>query len=152
MNEKGLQHGFAQKLTKVEPFALVLTLLGFIASVQNWNQMPVSIILIVGAGSLTVLYFLKAQFYVDVSWKQADRNSHRVLFIGLALGMLAFMFHIQDWPKWEPLMFISMLAMCVGFMGIALRRGSLLKFMNAIELSSLLLVMIYFIRTFWGNL
>lgn len=152
MNDKGLQHDFALKLTKVEPVALGLTLLGFVASMQNWSQLPVSIVLIIGAGALTVLYILKAQFYVDLTWKQADRNSHRVLFIGLALGIQAFLFHVQGWPKWEPLMFISMLAMCIGFFGIAMRRGSLLKFMNTIELSSLLLVLIYFIRTFYGNL
>ena len=152
MKEKGLQNNFAEKLTKVEPFALGLTLFGFVAQVQNWDKLPISVILIVGTCSLVLLYFLKAQFYVDIKWKAADRNSHRVLFIGLSIGLLAFLFHIENWPKWEPMMFVSMLAMCIAFLGIAMRRGSLLKFMNTIELSSLLLVMIYFIRIFWGGL
>ena len=152
MKEKGLQNNFAEKLTKVEPFALGLTLFGFVAQIQNWDKLPVAGILILGASSLALLYFLKAQFYVDVNWRAADRNSHRVLFIGLSIGLIAFLFHIENWPKWEPLMFVCMLAMCIGFLGIVMRKGSLLRYMNTIELSSLLLVMIYFIRIFWGNL
>lgn len=150
MQQKGSTVDFLDKLQKFEPIFLGIMLVGFVGIYQNWPYTDK--VLIIASGLLALLYLLKAQFYIDTSWMPIDRWYHRILFLGLAIGIIAFLFHIQNWRGWLPMLFISMMGFCIAFMGIALKRGSLLKFMNAIELSSLLLVMIYFIRAFWGNL
>ncbi|GEM_PF-4273862 len=137
-------------ISKAQPILLGLTLIGFVGIMQRYPYSNIA--LLIGAGALVMFYFMKAQYYIDLEWTSADRMIHRFSFYGLALGMVAFIFHLTRTPGWDFLSLVSIMIFSVIFLLLVRKKGAITKYLSMIELSAMVLIFVYFGRVYMAQL
>ena len=135
-----------EKFSKFQPIILGFVLLAYVGITQKWPYAGIA--LIISVGLLAQLYILRANFYIDMSWTSGERLMHRITFFSLAIGLAAFLFHLQSWPGWELLSMISIMAFTMIFLFLVMKKVAITKYLSLIELSSMLLIFIHFMRVY----
>ena len=143
-------NAFIEKMTKYEHLIMALVLLGFVGKVQYWPM--ASVILIIGVSVLSILYFLKATVKVEPEWSANERFISKLIYLSMVTGLMAFLLNLQSWSGWRPVAMASITLYCVIFGMLLINKLSITKYVTMIELSSLVLVLIYFGKVFLNEL
>lgn len=141
---------FLKRLGQLEPVILGVVLLGFVGIMQNWG-IPKSVF-IVSTSMLALYYGLKGLSAVVASKNAIERWIPRLLYFALALGMIGFEFNLMNWPKWQSFAMLALTAIMISFMLLVLKRKAVTDYLNMYELSSMLLIMLYFGKEFYTTL
>lgn len=141
---------FIDKMTKYEHLIMALVLIGFVGKVQYWPM--ASILLITAVSVLSLLYFFKASVKVEPAWSSIERLVSKLIYLSMVIGLMAFLFNLQNWPGWRPMAMASIMMYCIIFGMLLLNKLSITTYVTMIELSSLVLVLIYFGKVFMNEL
>ena len=123
-----------------------LMLIGFVGEAQNWG-IP-DALFIMSLGILACLYFLRGVIIVDTDFSRMERFINKQIYFSMVTGLVAFLFQVMSWPKWEPLAITALAMFCVAFVLLLIKRLLITKFLTTIELSTIVLVLIYFAKIF----
>lgn len=132
---------------KLEPFLLVISLLGFVGIMQNW-PIPRQVFM-VSASALAGFYILKGLGAIKPTEDIFIRFANTSIFFSLALGMLAFEFHVLSWRGWVDLALIAMMGIMLCFMIFVFKQKSITEYLGIYQLCSLVLVMVYLGKVFY---
>lgn len=132
---------------KIEPILLAVSLLGFVAIMQIW-PIPEQVF-IISTSALAFFYILKGLAAVTPSKDIFERFAGTLIFFSLALGMLAFEFHVLSWPGWIDMALFSMLGIMFCFMILVFKKKAITAYLGIYELCSLVLVMVYLGKVFY---
>ena len=133
---------FIAKLVRIEPIVMGVFLLYF-ALYNTANRLP-EIVFVISGSTLSMIMYARGSFEKNEGYTGRDIFIHRLLYWSLALGILALLFHLQNWPGEKPMVYSSLLIYL--FVGIFIITGPkpYKRYINLIELSCLVLVVVYF--------
>ncbi|OFZ64400.1 MAG: hypothetical protein A3D92_19105 [Bacteroidetes bacterium RIFCSPHIGHO2_02_FULL_44_7] len=132
---------------KIEPLLLAISILGFVGIMQTWPIAKQGFI--ISTSALAFFYILKGLAAVIPSKDIFERFAGILVFFSLALGMLAFEFHVLSWPGWIDLALIAMMDIMLCFLILVFKKKSITAYLGIYELCSLVLVMVYLGKVFY---
>ncbi len=135
---------------KAEPFILGFILLGFVAAVQHW-PIPRPLF-IISCTTLSMYYFFKGLAAVASTSNIFIRFVVRTLHWALAIGLIAFLFNIQNWPGWEQMGVVAITTIMLCFLFLVSKGKAITEFLGIFELCSLLLILIYLGKIYYAQL
>lgn len=141
---KGINIGY-----KAEPYLLGIVLLTFVAVMQQWG-MPKAVF-ISAVSVLAALQFIKGFGRVIPTDDFFILYAVRMVYWGIAIGLLAFMFHVIDIKHWKLFSVGGITFVLISFLIMVLKKKSITEFLNMYELCSLVLTMVYLGKIFYAE-
>lgn len=136
--------------TKLEPFLLGITLLGFVSIMQLW-PIPKQVF-VVSTSLLALYYVLKGLAAVTPSKDIFERFAGTLIFFSLAIGMMAFEFNVLSWAGWNEMAMTAIMGIMLCFMILVFKQKAITSYLGIYELCSLVLIMVYLGKVFYQQM
>jgi len=137
---------FEAKISKIEPILLGIMLLGFVEKAQDWG-IP-DAVFIVSLSLLACLYFFRGVILVHPDFTPMERFINKLIYFSMVSGLISFLFQVMSFPNWEPLAIAALTMFWLVFVFLVLKKLAITKFLTTIELSTIVLILIYFAKVF----